>query len=1162
MFPEFEIPDLDYPPPILAAAEPDDSVYSRVLSAEELAQELGADSEEPVILTVEEKQSNLRQQYEQMLVDAYQADHLEDEDGPDDQFVSDELPRSSRSGEGEEEEDEQCFDPSALPSSAYQPYPSKAVRIHYLWLFLTHNNIQAMLLDIMDNFPRCRFTSAQMSLIIQFAKNLGVPDVPSIKGLRNIQQSLQSSCGATPSRIESMQGNIFYMNDIRDTIARDLANPLVAPHLHFYLEETDGPISEVYQAERWTEYTPQQLTPMFTKGRRRFWINELAQLEDGTLVVPQLLVVRNNELEAEVFEVTQTADGRWRLHTEDVRTKKASEFERPYDEIVEEFGNWTWVDNSQVPEMPNPQRMLVDDDEDLFVIMVSPWADDVSGNKSKQYNKHMNMYTGNGCLPGRLLQQEFHVHYISSSPHASSAEQFAAFRDNVKSTETKPVKAYNAATKRKCRCILRVPGLPADNPQQSEEASHMGSNANHPCRKCHWGGTAKEKETEQIYHECHLSGALRSVGEIRENLQKQLQLAMRGDSKGVENLQRATGTKDKIAQYWIEQLVAKFRDLKAEGRQRTVDALAADVLQWFSEQPGDKMNPLLDIAGLDPSQDTPLELLHTILLGVIKYIWHHMNTEKWSDTDRHLLAVRLQSTDLTGLTVPPIRAAYMIQYKNNLIGKHFKTLMQILTFHVHDISTPEQFTLIKAAAELGARLWIPEIDDMDEYLAEVEIAVANLLDAFDAVDPLRILTKIKLHLLAHTMEDIRRFGPLIRSSTEIYEAFNAVFRQCSVYSNHLAPSRDIARKFASMDRVKHVLSGGYWWDSRLKTWVQAGEAVLAVLRTDRGVQRHLGWVSPTVSVPGKVEPKPLRKNPAIEWQQSAAFEKWSTENGSAPQPQSLWRFGRSLSAQSGDTVTMKHWVVAKDLQGHTVFGRIHELLTAEKAAFVTLEQFICSEQLNRHFGWPVLRRPNGPEIVEGVQSFLVLPSTCIQFIISVEHDCQMGNCQPAVIGKELQEREETNRHKSLIKHTDDDHFIINMGALHNFPKLCRVLPRTLTRLKPLFPDRQEFHAKVGQKARVGRDARRKKTAATRRLNAEAKKKEAQEAERAAREAEEAANEGRDVEDGDESGEDSNREEEECDRSPESEAEPDNGDGDADYGVQPAQGRRGRKRRRR
>ncbi|KAJ7768070.1 hypothetical protein DFH07DRAFT_954636 [Mycena maculata] len=200
-------------------------------------------------------------QYKQMLLDAYQADHLENKDGVYDQFVGDEMPKHPDRVE-EEDENEQCFDPSALSPSAYHPYPSKA----------------AMLLDIMDNFPRCRFTSAQISLIIQFAKNLGVPNIPSIKALRNIQQSLQSS------RIESQQGNIFYMNDIRGTIACDLANPLVAPHMHFYPEETDGPVSEVFQAERWME-------SMFTKGQRCFWMNKVAQLEDGTFVVPLLLVV-------------------------------------------------------------------------------------------------------------------------------------------------------------------------------------------------------------------------------------------------------------------------------------------------------------------------------------------------------------------------------------------------------------------------------------------------------------------------------------------------------------------------------------------------------------------------------------------------------------------------------------------------------------------------------------------------------------------------------------------------------------------------------------------------------------------------------------------------------------------------------------------------------
>ncbi|KAF7351616.1 FAD-binding-3 domain-containing protein [Mycena sanguinolenta] len=258
------------------------------------------------------------------------------------------------------------------------------------------------------------------------------------------------------------------------------------------------------------------------------------------------------------------------------------------------------------------------------------------------------------------------------------------------------------------------------------------------------------------------------------------------------------------------------------------------------------MNPLLDIAGLDPSQDTPVELLHTILLGVIKYIWHHMNTDQWSDEDRHLLAIRLQSTDLTGLT---LRAGYMIQYKNNLIGKHFKTLMQILAFHVHGISTSDEFALIKAAGELGVRLWIPEIDDMDQYLDDLKVAIANLLDAFDKVDPLRILAKIKLHLLAHILDDVRRFGPLIRWATEIYESHNAVFRLCSVFSNRLAPSRDIASKFASMDRVKHLLSGGYWWDPDSKRWTQAGRGVQQILLTEPTFQRHLGWTPPPKITP-------------------------------------------------------------------------------------------------------------------------------------------------------------------------------------------------------------------------------------------------------------------------------------------------------------------------
>jgi hypothetical protein len=120
--------------------------------------------------------------------------------------------------------------------------------------------------------------------------------------------------------------------------------------------------------------------------------------------------------------------------------------------------------------------------------------------------------------------------------------------------------------------------------------------------------------------------------------------------------------------------------------------------------------------------------------------------------------------------------------------------------------------------------------------------VGNVLDAFGDVDPSKIIVKMKLHLLAHLAQDIRRFGPAIRNSTEIFECFNGIFRLCSIYSNHQAPSRDIATKFASMDRLKHILAGGYWKGD--EGWVRAGESVLQVLQTEIVIQRHLGWVPP------------------------------------------------------------------------------------------------------------------------------------------------------------------------------------------------------------------------------------------------------------------------------------------------------------------------------
>jgi hypothetical protein len=132
--------------------------------------------------------------------------------------------------------------------------------------------------------------------------------------------------------------------------------------------------------------------------------------------------------------------------------------------------------------------------------------------------------------------------------------------------------------------------------------------------------------------------------------------------------------------------------------------------------------------------------------------------------------------------------------------------------------------------------------------ADLKILIANVLDAFALVDPTKIITKMKLQILPALIEDIRRFGPAIRYSTEVFECFNAIFRFCSILSNHQAPSRDIATKFASMDRLKHVLCGGFW--KQEGEWIQAGPKVTELIHADPVIQRHIGWVPHYETLPG------------------------------------------------------------------------------------------------------------------------------------------------------------------------------------------------------------------------------------------------------------------------------------------------------------------------
>ncbi|KAJ7766095.1 hypothetical protein B0H16DRAFT_1793006, partial [Mycena metata] len=925
--------------------------------------------------------------------------------------------------------------PGVRPETKWFPYPSKMM----------------FLLDLLDNLPRLRVSSSLMRVILWILKEAGCKDVPSFDHLRRVQKNLRAQCGIPSIPCKSPMGNVFYMNDPRAIIAKDWANPTTRKLIHVYPEiPEDGVIREIWHAEKWRKNMDLDiLSPMYTAPLKHYYVNEAARLGDGRIVVPIRWVQFRGRIYADAFNVSINDQDFGTINDVGTIFICAEDLTENYYDL-EQLGKipkWgaSTIEAGHPSRMPNPKRKIAKG-RPMYSSFVNYFADDVSGNKSKSWNKHWNAYMTHQNLPRKLLQQEFHVHFVSTSPNATVSEQFLEFKAAVEQTHEDPVEVLDESGNATCFCIHCNTGF-SDNPMQSEVASHIGGKGNCFCRKCRVGGNQKEKATDEGYHALFEAGVPRTKEFIIRELEKQVKLACSGTLKPV-------------------------KEMRKDEPDRSAEDIRDELVQWTVDN-RDR------IYSFDPTKDTPIELLHTILLGIIKYIWHITHTP-WSAEQKRTYGLRLQSTNIDGLSLPPIRSAYILQYAGSLIGRQLKTLAQTNIFHIYGLVSDNQFTAWKAAGELSALLWVPEIRNPSEYRQDLRIAIANVLDIFAEIDPSKIVTKIKYHLLVHAPdEDVVQFGPLIGVATEVFESFNGVFRLCSVLSNHLAPSRDIAAQLGDQEGLKHRLTGGWWPVGEDGKWERAGGGVRHFLTEHPILQKLLGWTEPSSmkhgttltalssfllkSAIGQFKLVSAKRNEGLR----PTFELKSTTAAQAVNyglfdPHSVWNKCSFVISESLDECSLGSWVfaISPTAADTTISGRITDILVdSGQQVLVVLELFQVLSARDEIFGMPVLVRRDSEVI------FSIVPANGIKFKFNAQHDCQSAKCEASGRRLRMQERVESDQVEQFIVHEPLDRFFINIHAFHNSHLLRATLPRDLIAPVPLFPDRQAKHYELAARLR-------------------------------------------------------------------------------------------------
>lgn len=215
-----------------------------------------------------------------------------------------------------------------------------------------------------------------------------------------------------------------------------------------------------------------------------------------------------------------------------------------------------------------------------------------------------------------------------------------------------------------------------------------------------------------------------------------------GGQTDVKKARTATGVKDTYQSYFVDKLFALTakRGRSREERSADVSNFLANVphLESYATSPVWRIQGVCEVDSgclwaplmtyvifpdFNPHTDTPVEILHVILLGFVKYLWRD-TVSRLKDSSKNLLVARLSSFDVSGLGIPRLAGATLVTYAKSLVGRDFRAVAQAAPFVLHDLpGIPDELHNVwTAMSHLIPLVWQPEIENVSAHKVSLPIS--------------------------------------------------------------------------------------------------------------------------------------------------------------------------------------------------------------------------------------------------------------------------------------------------------------------------------------------------------------------------------------------------------------------------------------------------------